>query len=219
MPVKFPPVEEASEDGLLAIGGELDQETLLEAYKHGVFPWPVRPDYPMTWFSPNPRGIIDFENFKVGRTLAKFLKKNPYSIKFNHDFDKVIQNCSQTTRKHEVGTWIHPIIIKGYSNLFQQKLAYCVSVYDEEELVGGLYGVCIGEIISGESMFHTKSNASKVALVGLINKLKTNGIKFIDTQMVTPVIESFGGENIPRQDFIKRINRLDLNRTRDEIFL
>lgn len=218
MPVKFPPVAEASEDGLLAIGGDLSIETLKEAYSHGIFPWPVRADYPMTWFSPDPRGIIELSEFKVGRTLTRFLKKSPYKVKFNTDFEKVISLCSKTTRKHETGTWIHKSIIEGYTKLFQEKLAYCVSVYLEGELVGGLYGVCMGEIISGESMFHTETNASKVALVALVEKLKIKNIEFIDTQMVTPIIASFGGKNIDRSDFINKLRRLDKNRTRDDLF-
>ena len=218
MPVKFPPVEEASEDGLLAIGGDLNSDILIEAYSNGIFPWPVRPDYPMTWFSPDPRGVIDFSDFKIGKTLTKFLKKSPFIVKFNYDFPAVIQKCSETIRKHEVGTWIHPSIIKGYTDLFNKELAYCVGVYEDGELVGGLYGVCIGEMISGESMFHTKTNASKVALVSLINLLKSKGLNFIDTQMVTPVIAGFGGKNIPRKEFILKLKNLDKNRKRYEIF-
>lgn len=218
MAVKFPPVEEANEDGLLAMGGELDTQTLVEAYTNGIFPWPVRPEYPMTWFSPNPRGLIEFSDFKIGRTLTKFLKKSPFDIKFNHDFPTIIQRCSETIRKHEAGTWIHNTIIQGYTELFNQELAYCVSVYENDELVGGLYGVCIGEIISGESMFHTRANASKVALVALVEQLKSKGIQFIDTQMVTEVIASFGGKNIPRKDFINKLNNLNKNRKRSEIF-
>lgn len=218
MGVKFPSVEEAAEDGLLAIGGDLKVETLIEAYTHGIFPWPVQPDYPMTWFSPNPRGIIDFKDFKIGKSLSKFIKKSPYTVKFNSDFQTIIENCSLTVRKHEVGTWIYKSILEAYTELYNKNLAYCVGVYEDDQLVGGLYGVCIGEIISGESMFHTKTNASKIALVSLIQKLQSNGIKFIDTQMVTKVIESFGGKSIPREDFILKLNQLDIYRTRIDIF-
>lgn len=218
MAIKFPPVEEAAEDGLLAIGGELNEETLIEAYKNGIFPWPVRPEYPLTWFSPNPRGVIEFSDFKIPKSLAKFLKKSSYQIKFNQDFEQIIRKCSETIRKHEAGTWIYPSIIEGYTKLFEKQLAYCVGVYQQEKLVGGLYGVCIGEIISGESMFHTQTNASKVALVSLIQKLKENGIQFIDTQMVTPVISSFGGKYIPRSEFIRKLKMLSQTRLRQEIF-
>lgn len=218
MPVNFPPVSEASEDGLLAIGGDLEVSSLIEAYSHGIFPWPVRADYPMTWFSPDPRGIIELSEFKIGKTLAKFLKKSTYEIKFNYDFESVIKKCSETVRKHEVGTWIYKTIVDAYTELFNQELAYCVGVYEDDELIGGLYGVCIGEIISGESMFHTRSNASKVALVSLVNQLSSKNIMFIDTQMVTPVIAAFGGKSIPRKEFISKLQMTDKSRKRSEIF-
>ncbi len=218
MPVIFPPVESANEDGLLAVGGNLDTETLVTAYTNGIFPWPVEDGYPMTWFSPDPRGIIDLSEFKVSKSLQKFLRNTNYTVKFNYDFEQIITRCSVISRKHESGTWIYQNIIDAYTKLFNNGLAYSVAVFDKEELVGGLYGVCIGELISGESMFHKKSNASKVALVHLIQKLKTSSIEFIDTQMVTPIIESFGGKQVDRADFIKKINRLDKSVTRESIF-
>lgn len=219
MAVQFPPVESASEDGLLAIGGNLDIETIITAYKQGIFPWPVEDGYPMTWFSPDPRGIIDLHEFKISKSLKKFLNKSTFDVRFNHDFLSVITRCSVIKRKHESGTWIYQNIIDAYHELFKNNLAYCVSVYNnQDKIVGGLYGVCIGEIISGESMFHTESNASKLALVSLIERLKLKGIQFIDTQMVTSVIKSFGGKTIPRSEFIKRIERLDINRPRNDIF-
>ena len=218
MAVVFPPVHQAAEDGLLAIGGDLSVETLNVAYTSGIFPWPVQPDYPMTWFAPNPRGILDFNDFKVNKTFQKFLKKTNFHVKFNEDFSTIIQYCSQTIRKHEVGTWIHPSIIQGYTDLFKAGQAYCVGTYEGDRLVGGLYGVCIGEIISGESMFHVKANASKFALYHLVTKLSSNGISFIDTQMVTEVIASFGGKNISRTEFMQRLLHLDSKKSREALF-
>jgi leucyl/phenylalanyl-tRNA--protein transferase len=215
----FPSVDNANEDGLLAVGGSLDSETLITAYKNGIFPWPVEDGYPMTWFAPNPRGIIDLEEFKVSKSLTKFLKNTNYKVVFNYDFEQVITRCSVIKRKHETGTWIYQDIINAYTELFNQGLAYTVAVFQDEKIIGGLYGVCIGEIISGESMFHKKDNASKVALVYLIQKLKEKNIKFIDTQMVTPVIESFGGKSIERTEFMQRIKQLDTSRSREDIFI
>lgn len=218
MPVKFPDVELASEDGLLAVGGTLEPEVLKEAYTHGIFPWPVSKELPLTWFAPDPRGVIKLDNFHIPRSLAKFLKKNPFEMSFNRDFDQVISNCAEQKRKHEAGTWINSGIMDGYKKLFKQGSAYSVEAYKDGELVGGLYGVCIGEIISGESMFHSKTNASKACLVHLVSTLKKAGLSFLDTQMVTPVVDSLGGEEISRQEFMLMLERLDIRRSRSEIF-
>lgn len=214
----FPSVDNANEDGLLAIGGSLDVDTLITAYKNGIFPWPVEDGYPMTWFAPDPRGIIDIKDFKISKSLTKFLKNTTYKVTFNYDFEQIITRCSVIKRKHESGTWIYQDIINAYTELFNQGLAYTVAVFENDKIIGGLYGVCIGEIISGESMFHKKDNASKMALVYLIQKLREKNIKFIDTQMVTPIIESFGGKNIHRSEFMKRIEQLDSGRSREELF-
>ena len=218
MPVKFPDVKLASEDGLLAVGGSLEPEVLVEAYTHGIFPWPVSKELPLTWFAPDPRGLIKLKNFHIPRSLEKFLKKKPFQMSFNQDFEAVIHNCAQQKRKHEAGTWINSEIIEGYKKLFHKGKAYSVEGYLDGELVGGLYGVCIGEIISGESMFHSKTNASKACLAHLVKTLKEAGLRFLDTQMVTPVVESLGGEEIPRDEFMKMLERLDTSRPREDIF-
>jgi leucyl/phenylalanyl-tRNA--protein transferase len=218
MAIVFPPVHQAAPDGLLAIGGELNIETLNAAYKSGVFPWPIEPDYPMTWFAPNPRGVIDLDDFKISKSLQKFLKKTNFTFKFNVDFEQIIEQCRKVPRKHESGTWIHPQIITAYCELFKNEQAYCVGTYLDDKLVGGLYGVCIGEIISGESMFHLSPNASKFALYNLILKLKSKGISFIDTQMVTEVIAAFGGKNISRTEFMQRLGHLNSKIPRENLF-
>lgn len=219
MPVVFPPVETASPEGLLAVGGNLDLETLLTAYKSGIFPWPISEDSPLTWFSPDPRGILFLKDLHISRSFVRFMKKNPYQISFNQNFDKVIQNCSEVKRKHEKGTWISPEIIDGYNMLFQAGYAYSVEVYREKKLVGGLYGVCIGELISGESMFHIEDNASKVAFFSLMEILKKHNIQWIDTQMVTPIISSFGGIQISRNEFIRKIKKINLDSpSREKLF-
>lgn len=214
----FPPVETANEDGLLAIGGNLDVSTLVEAYSNGVFPWPVSKDFPLTWFAPDPRGIIETSSYKTPKSLKKFMAKRPYDVVFNKDFDEIIDRCANAKRKHESGTWINEDIIKGYRLMFRSGQAYSVGAYDDGELVGGLYGACVGEIISGESMFFEKDNASKVALITLIERLKQRGVPFLDTQMVTPVVASLGGKEVPRSEFMKKIGPLDKRRPRRDIF-
>jgi leucyl/phenylalanyl-tRNA--protein transferase len=219
VPVQFPPLESATPEGLLAIGGNLDIETLYIAYTSGIFPWPVSDEAPLTWFSPNPRGILDLNEFHLPRSFQKFLKKSTYTIKYNKNFIEIINSCADMKRKHEQGTWISQEILDGYINLFNNKLAYCVGIYEGQELIGGLYGVCFGEIFSGESMFHSKDNASKLALYHLVEKLKAGGVKWIDTQMVSPLLELFGGKEVPRLEFINKLKKLDSRvARRDEIF-
>jgi leucyl/phenylalanyl-tRNA--protein transferase len=218
MPVIFPPLEQADEHGILAIGGNLDIETLKTAYKSGIFPWPVSNEIPLTWFAPDPRGVLEFKDLHIPRSLKKALKKSSFHVVFNRNFDQVIQMCADVKRKNEQGTWINQDILAGYQIMFKHKFAYSVEVYDQEQLVGGLYGVCLGEIISGESMFHLKPNASKLALLSLIEQLSSKGVKWIDTQMVTPVIKSFGGKEITRAQFMQNLSQLNPHRSRFELF-
>lgn len=216
--VVFPPVEEATEDGLVAVGGDVEVDTLRAAYERGIFPWPISVEFPLAWFSPDPRGVLDFSELHISRSFEKFLKKNPFSISFNKDFSQVIRTCAQVQRKGQRDTWITPEIISGYEKLFEAGEAYSVEVWEEERLVGGLYGVVMGDFVSGESMFMKADNASKYALFGLIQHLSTRGIHWLDTQMVTNVVEQFGGKYIPREMFLKRLTALNWNRTRAEIF-
>ncbi len=219
--LKFPPIETADPSGLLALGGDLEIESLILAYRNGIFPWPISDEYPLAWFSPDPRGILEFDHLKINKRLKRYLKNCPYKITFNQAFDQVIEQCSSTPRSDQSSTWITPEIIRGYHNLFTHQLAFSVEVWDEEEgetqLVGGVYGVCIHGIISGESMFHTKTNASKFALIFLMLLLKRAGIEWLDTQMVTPVVESLGGHEIARQDYMHKL-RMNPLKTRAEIF-
>lgn len=206
MPIlDFPPVDQADEHGLLALGGDLELESLLLAYSRGIFPWPISDEYPLAWFSPNPRGIIAFDKLHISKSLKKFLRKNPYEIRFNTNFEAVIMNCAKVPRADNNGTWITEDIINGYINLHKNGYAYSVETYLEDVLVGGIYGVCINRFYSGESMFHTADNASKVALVALLYQLKQKNIGWLDTQMVTPVIESLGGLAIQREIYLKML--------------
>jgi len=214
---KFPPLESADPSGLLALGGDLDVASLILAYRNGIFPWPISDEFPLAWFSPDPRGILEFDHLKIGKRLKRYLKNCPYEITFNQDFDRVIEACSQVPRSDQNTTWITPEIKKAYKRLYQHKLAYSIEVWSNTELVGGVYGVCIHGIISGESMFHTESNTSKYALIYLMLVLKKSGIDWLDTQMVTPVVESLGGREIPRKNYIQKLRSNPL-KTRDEIF-
>lgn len=221
--IVFPPVETASEDGLVAVGGDLEIDTLLEAYRQGIFPWPISTyplnmNMPHTWFSPNPRGILQFKDLHVSRSFVKFLKKTPFHVTFNNSFEEVVKQCAAMVRKDQPGTWITPDIIKAYTNLFDAGHAYSVEVWHQDRLVGGLYGVIIGEFISGESMFMLEDNASKQGFYALLAHLQDKGLRWIDTQMVTPVVQQFGGRYIPRTVFIKRLQELDWTKKRSEIF-
>ena len=201
----FPPVDSADEHGLLALGGDLDVDSLLLAYSRGIFPWPISEEYPLAWFSPNPRGILAFEKLHLSKSLRKFLKNNPYEVRFNTNFEQVIMNCSMVARADNQGTWITQEIIEGYIRLHKEGYAYSVESYLGGALVGGVYGVCINRFYSGESMFHKADNASKVALVALLYSLNQQDIGWLDTQMVTPVVESLGGMEIPRETYLKML--------------
>lgn len=214
----FPPIDSADEDGLLAVGGDLEVETLISAYQQGIFPWPVSKEYPLTWFSPNPRGVLYLKDFHISKSLLKFQKNSKFEIKFNTDFDRIIKNCSKAIRKDQSGTWIHQEILDAYISLFEAKKAYCVGVYLNGFLVGGLYGVCLGNFISGESMFHTETNASKIALIALYEKLIDTSVNWIDTQMVTPILSSFGAKELDRSEFKNLIKECDFSIRRDSIF-
>jgi len=216
--VVFPPIEDATEDGLVAIGGDLELDTLIAAYTRGIFPWPISLDFPLAWFSPDPRGILDFDELHISKSFEKFLKKNPYTVKFNTSFKEVIKGCAVAPRKGQASTWITPEIIQGYERLFENEKAYCVEVWLEKKLVAGLYGVVMGDFCSGESMFTKLPNASKLALYSLVKHLEAKGIKWLDTQMVTPVVEQFGGKYIPRNKFLHRLESVNWLIERNQIF-
>jgi len=216
--IVFPPVENATEDGLVAIGGDLEVDTLVSAYHQGIFPWPVSIDHPLAWFSPDPRGILEIKELHLSKSFSKFLKKNTYQVTFNQAFDEVINQCARTARKDQPSTWITQDIIHGYEKLFKQELAYSVEAWNGKELIAGVYGVCMGDFISGESMFMKEDNASKFALYSLILKLQDSGISWMDTQMVTPVVEVFGGKYISRLDFLQFLTKQNWARKRSDIF-
>jgi leucyl/phenylalanyl-tRNA--protein transferase len=221
--INFPEHHLADEQGLIGYGGKINLSYLVSAYLQGVFPWPNSEVPVPLWYSPNPRGIIDFKKFCIPKSFKKFQKKSPFRISFNTCFETVMRECQEAHK--EDGIWITEEMIKGYKDLFIHELAYSVECWDIEshELVGGLYGVCLGSFFSAESMFHKASNASKTALCGLsevlIRKFQENQREgWLDTQMITPVVESFGGEYIDREEFLKKLYKCDLSLNRSQFF-
>lgn len=208
MPIeKFPDPESANSDGLVAVGGDLSISSLKLAYSNGIFPWPFSETGPLPWFSPDPRGVLYFEDLKIPKSLKKFLAKNDYKVSFNQDFPAVIRGCAQSkNRKEGNGTWITKTMIESYIDFHFAGYAFSVEVYNSENtLVGGLYGTHIGRMVCGESMFFLEPNTSKLALLSLIDRLQGKGISWLDTQMVTPVVQSLGGKEISRKEFLQRL--------------
>ncbi|NQY62501.1 MAG: leucyl/phenylalanyl-tRNA--protein transferase [Alteromonadaceae bacterium] len=207
----FPSVNNALSDpnGLLAIGGDLSCERLVSAYQQGIFPWFSEQD-PIMWWSPDPRAIISIEDIRINRTLTKVLKKSDYRVSVNCNFDQVIDYCSDAPFRKE-DTWIVPQMIDAYKQLHQQGFAHSIEVWMNNELVGGLYGVAINGYFSGESMFYTKNNASKIALVYLIRLLAQVNVDFIDCQILNPFLKDMGCKEISRNKFIELKNKAITN--------
>jgi len=203
--IDFPSIEDADENGLVAIGGDLHPQSLLLAYSKGIFPWPVGPEYPLAWFSPDPRGVIKCSDMHIPRKLKKELRKQNLKVTFNKNFRDVIEICSIVHENSDSGTWITDEIKQGYIDFHEAGHAYSIEVWNEENLVGGLYGVVIGNFISGESMFHKETNASKLALITLLYNLKLNDVLQLDTQMVTNITKSIGATEVKRSDFLKNV--------------
>lgn len=201
----FPPVELAEEGGLLAVGGDLRPERLLLAYSMGIFPWFNDQD-PILWWSPDPRFILEFNDLHVSRSLAKVLRQGVFSVSFDRAFVEVLAACGAARREAE-GTWITPEMAQAYTRLHELGYAHSVEVWQAGRLVGGLYGVCLGRCFFGESMFHQAANASKVALVALVRRLKERDFELLDCQMPSDHLRSLGGREIPREEFLRRLRR------------
>ena len=197
----FPPLDSANEIGLLAAGGDLDVESLILAYRSGVFPWP-HDGYPLLWFSPPSRAVLYLSELHIPKSLKKLFKHTPLEFEINNNFEKVIRNCANSATRGEKGTWITEEMIEAYIKLHKAGYAYSVEAYREENLVGGLYGVQIDNIYSGESMFYIESDASKLAFYFWTEELKRRGVTWIDCQMLTPLFERFGAREIPREEFM-----------------
>ena len=202
----FPPLSDALNEpnGLIAIGGDLSASRLLNAYKQGIFPW-FSDGEPIMWWSPNPRMVLFPDELKISNSLKKTLKKHTLETRINTAFQAVMIECSKTPRNGQNGTWISNEMIAAYTQLHNLGYAICAETWLDGKLVGGCYGVKIGRMFYGESMFHTKTDASKVAFVNLVEYLKNQGVGMIDCQMKTPLLASFGGREISREEFMQNV--------------
>lgn len=204
----FPDVERSLRypDGLLAAGGDLSAQRLLQAYRRGIFPW-FNPGDPILWWSPDPRMVLIPNQIKISRSLAKILRNTRYEVRCNTAFEKVMLACA-APRKDQDGTWINHDMVAAYTALHRSGHAHSVETWQEGKLVGGLYGVCIGRMFFGESMFSLVSNASKISLTHLVKQLERWQFGMIDCQMSTPHLFSLGAREIPRAEFIAKLQDL-----------
>jgi leucyl/phenylalanyl-tRNA---protein transferase len=201
----FPPAEEAGPEGVIGFGGKLTPEWLLDAYQHGIFPWPTGDaGVPIPWCSPDPRGVIELDGFHVPRRLQRTCRSESLAVTRDHDFAGVMRGCA-TAEGRASQTWITPPMIRAYVRLFELGHAHSVEVWQDGNLVGGTYGVAIGSLFAAESMFHHVRDASKIALVHLVAHLRQRGYRLLDIQQVTPHTAQFGAIEIPRRQYLKRL--------------
>jgi leucyl/phenylalanyl-tRNA--protein transferase len=204
---RFQP-EAADEQGLVAIGGDLSPETLLDAYRSGVFPW-YDENTPICWWSPDPRAIIPLDGLHISRRLARTIRGGRFTVTYDHDFAGVILGCAHRPGE---GTWLVPEMIGAYRELHRLGHAHSVEVWHNDELAGGTYGVAIGGFFAGESMFHRVTDASKVALAALVDHLSGRGFRLFDVQFLTPHTSRMGAVEIPRSEYLNRLRAvIDLN--------
>ena len=196
----FPPVNSANADGIVAFGGDLSPNRLILAYKSGIFPW-YSEGYPITWYSPDPRMVLFPKDIKISKSMRQFLKKNLFEIRFNSAFADVIRHCKIISRDGQEGTWITDAMEESYIDLHQKGWAKSVEVYQNNALVGGLYGIDLGTVFGGESMFSKVSNASKVAFIWLADYLEKRNYKLIDCQVYNEHLDSLGAVEISRDKF------------------
>jgi leucyl/phenylalanyl-tRNA--protein transferase len=198
----FPPLQTADDAGLLAIGGDLSTERLLLAYRSGIFPW-YNEDEPICWWSPDPRFVLYPDELKVSGSMKTVLQNGKYRFTTNRAFEQVIQNCKTVSRHGQDGTWISPAMQKAYTTLHELGYALSAETWQDGELIGGLYGMRLGNIFFGESMFSLKPNASKFAFINCVRQLQKENVQLIDCQLHTNHLESLGGRMIPREHFTK----------------
>jgi leucyl/phenylalanyl-tRNA--protein transferase len=202
----FPPVSKANSDGILAIGGDLTSERLVLAYKSGIFPW-FEEGEPIFWWSPNPRMVLFLDELVISKSMRNILNRNIFKVTFNQKFREVISNCQKIKRNGQKGTWITNEMIEAYCKLNELGIAKSVEVWQNEKLVGGLYGIDLGHIFCGESMFSKVSNASKVAFIHLAKQLKEANYKILDCQVYNEHLESLGCREIARGEFMEILKR------------
>jgi leucyl/phenylalanyl-tRNA--protein transferase len=203
-PRYFPPPTATSPDGLLCVGGRLAPEWLLDAYGHGIFPWPVWDDEPMAWWSLDPRAIFEFECVRISRRLARTLRSGKFTVTCNRDFAGVIDGCATAGDRQE-GTWLTPAMIAAYRRLHELGHAHSVEIWHDGQLAGGTYGVSIGGLFAAESMFYRVRDASKVAVIALLAHLQSRGYELCDIQQWTPHTGRLGAIMIPRCDYLRRL--------------
>ena len=203
----FPPLDEADEEGLLLIGGKVTSERVLEAYCKGIFPWYNEDDLPL-WWSPNPRFVLFPQELHVSRSMKKVLAKKPFEFKMDTAFEEVISRCAIIQRKDQYGTWITRDIANVYTDLYYKGYAHSAEAWMKDKLIGGMYGIRIGKVFFGESMFSSVPNASKFAFINFVLYLKQQGVELIDCQVYTEHVESLGGRLIPRDHFLALLQSL-----------
>lgn len=205
--ISFPPVEEADEEGLLLIGGKLTPANVLEAYKEGIFPW-YNEDEPVLWWSPDPRFVLFPSELHISRSMQKLIKQQRFSFKTDTAFEDVISACKTTPRTGQNGTWITSDVEDVYTELFKLGYAHSAETWQNDELLGGMYGIQLGKVFFGESMFSHKSNASKFAFINFVQHLQSTGVELIDCQVYTPHVESLGARMIKRKEFTSLLKKL-----------
>jgi leucyl/phenylalanyl-tRNA--protein transferase len=198
----FPDPRLADDEGLVGLGGDFSVSRLVDAYRRGIFPWSVNP---ITWWSPDPRGIIELDGLHVPRRLARLLRGGAFSVTLDEDFRGVMTACAEPGRGRR-STWITAEFIDAYEELYRAGHAHSLEVWSRGRLVGGIYGVSQGGLFAGESMFHRVDNASKLALVRLVEHLRSRGFVLFDVQMLTPVTRQLGGLEIPREEYLRRLD-------------
>ncbi|MCI0332030.1 MAG: leucyl/phenylalanyl-tRNA--protein transferase [Planctomycetes bacterium] len=200
----LPPPTLSTPEGFVCVGGRLSPDWLLDAYSHGIFPWPMSADEPITWCSPDPRGIIELDNLHVSRRLRRTLRSGKFQATCDRDFKSVIQACA-TVGDRRYGTWITPAMIEAYCRMHELGHAHSIEVWHENRLVGGAYGVAVGGLFAAESMFYRERDASKIALAHLVAHLRTRGYKLFDVQQWTPHTARMGAIQIPRIEYLRRL--------------
>ena len=209
----FPDVEESTEEGIVAVGGDLSVERLILAYSRGIFPWYSSDRSPILWWSPNPRFVLFPENLIVSKSMRPYFNQNKFKVTWDQNFEDVIKNCQKIDREDQLGTWITNKMLAAYIQLHKKGYAHSVEVWMGNELVGGLYGISLGKVFFGESMFAKVSNASKFGFISLVNQLKQKGFLLIDCQQETKHLESLGANAIKRKDFIDILNHNNIEET------
>jgi leucyl/phenylalanyl-tRNA--protein transferase len=202
----FPPPTSTTDDGLLCIGGRLSPEWLLDAYRHGIFPWPMWEDEPIAWWSPDPRAIIELDGLHVSRRLQRTIRSGKFRVTLDQDFAGVIQGCATAGSRHG-NTWLTPAMIGAYCRMHSLGHAHSVEVWQDDRLVGGTYGIAIGGAFAAESMFHVVRDASKVALAHLVSHLNGRGYQLLDVQQWTEHTGSMGAIEIARDEYLRRLAR------------